>query len=237
MRFRPEGLIADRRRQLEFHDDRRRARRTAGQTAASQGGGDRMTTTTAPTPAHGRRRSVLDATGVTMRFGGLTARSATSTSTVNEGEIVGLIGPNGAGKTTFFNCLTGLYVPTEGTVALQGQRPAAQAPPGHRGGHRPHLPEHPAVRQHDRPGERPRRAPHPDQGEPLSALLRGPGFKRSEAEAPRAQPGNSSSSSASAGSPTTSPATCPTATSASSRSPAPWPATRGSSSSTSPPPA
>ncbi|MGK5733999.1 ABC transporter ATP-binding protein [Streptomyces sp. URMC 124] len=40
--------------------------------------------------------------------------------TVHPHEIVGLIGPNGAGKTTFFNCLTGLYTPTEGTVTYKG---------------------------------------------------------------------------------------------------------------------
>ncbi|WP_407990816.1 ABC transporter ATP-binding protein [Kitasatospora sp. CMC57] len=68
------------------------------------------TTTSAP---------VLDARGVTMKFGGLTAVNNVDL-TVNAGEIVGLIGPNGAGKTTFFNCLTGLYVPTEGTVSYQG---------------------------------------------------------------------------------------------------------------------
>ena len=62
---------------------------------------------------------VLQAQGVTMRFGGLTAVRSVD-FTVNSGEIVGLIGPNGAGKTTFFNCLTGLYVPTEGTVAYKG---------------------------------------------------------------------------------------------------------------------
>ena len=45
---------------------------------------------------------LLQAEGVIMRFGGLTAVNNVD-MTVNEGEIVGLIGPNGAGKTTFFN--------------------------------------------------------------------------------------------------------------------------------------
>ncbi|WP_443046656.1 ABC transporter ATP-binding protein [Streptomyces sp. NBC_00247] len=81
-----------------------------------------VTTTTNTTenpgaPATGG--TVLDATGVTMRFGGLTAVRDVSL-TVDSGEIVGLIGPNGAGKTTFFNCLTGLYVPTEGKVSYKG---------------------------------------------------------------------------------------------------------------------
>ncbi|MGI5337316.1 ABC transporter ATP-binding protein [Streptomyces sp. CA-181903] len=61
---------------------------------------------------------VLTATGVTMRFGGLTAVRSVDL-TVHDRQIVGLIGPNGAGKTTFFNCLTGLYVPTQGTVVYR----------------------------------------------------------------------------------------------------------------------
>ncbi|GAB2838817.1 ABC transporter ATP-binding protein [Streptomyces deserti] len=65
-------------------------------------------------------QTVLDARGVTMRFGGLTAVRNVDLQ-VNSGEIVGLIGPNGAGKTTFFNCLTGLYIPTEGEVRYKGQ--------------------------------------------------------------------------------------------------------------------
>nr|WP_308798261.1 ABC transporter ATP-binding protein [Streptomyces sp. UH6] len=69
-----------------------------------------MTTTTNATTT-----KVLDVSGVTMKFGGLTAVREVDLA-VNSGEIVGLIGPNGAGKTTFFNCLTGLYVPTSGTV-------------------------------------------------------------------------------------------------------------------------
>lgn len=80
-----------------------------------------MSTLEAPTVAHEvGHKVVLEAANVTMRFGGLTAVNDVS-MTVHDGEIVGLIGPNGAGKTTFFNCLTGMYIPTEGTVKLGGE--------------------------------------------------------------------------------------------------------------------
>ena len=79
-----------------------------------------MTVTETPGSTPGTSRElVLEASGVTMRFGGLTAVDNVSMK-VHEGEIVGLIGPNGAGKTTFFNCLTGMYIPTEGRVTLNG---------------------------------------------------------------------------------------------------------------------
>ena len=74
-------------------------------------------TTEAPTTGGSR---VLEATGVTKRFGGLTAVGGVDFH-VGEGEIVGLIGPNGAGKTTFFNCLTGLEVPDAGTISYRGK--------------------------------------------------------------------------------------------------------------------
>ena len=80
-----------------------------------------MTTTThdRPSAPAASGKAVLEATGVIMRFGGLTAVNNVNLR-VNEGEIMGLIGPNGAGKTTFFNCLTGMYKPTEGEVKFQG---------------------------------------------------------------------------------------------------------------------
>ncbi len=55
---------------------------------------------------------------VTIRFGGLTAVSELNLS-VGGGELSGLIGPNGAGKTTVFNLITGVYQPTEGTIAFK----------------------------------------------------------------------------------------------------------------------
>ncbi|MDR2567653.1 MAG: ABC transporter ATP-binding protein [Bifidobacteriaceae bacterium] len=69
---------------------------------------------------HTDRGVLLQASHVTMRFGGLTAVDDVSAQ-IHHGEIVGLIGPNGAGKTTFFNCLTGLYKPTSGEVRLKGK--------------------------------------------------------------------------------------------------------------------
>ncbi len=63
---------------------------------------------------------VLDAKGVTKRFGGLSALSAVDFE-LEEGKIASIIGPNGAGKTTFFNVFTGIYVPEEGTVTFRGR--------------------------------------------------------------------------------------------------------------------
>ena len=65
--------------------------------------------------------SLLEATGITKRFSGITALDDVSI-TVEEGESVGLIGPNGAGKTTFFNCLLGLLRPEAGRVDVRRAR-------------------------------------------------------------------------------------------------------------------
>jgi branched-chain amino acid transport system ATP-binding protein len=64
---------------------------------------------------------VLEARKVTRRFGGLVAVREVDFQ-VSEGQIIGLIGPNGAGKTTFFNCITGMFAPSEGEVLFDGRR-------------------------------------------------------------------------------------------------------------------
>src|ERR1700694_2806177 len=62
---------------------------------------------------------LLEARGVSKRFGGLTALNNVDFE-LEEGRIASIIGPNGAGKTTFFNVFTGLYVPEEGAVRFRG---------------------------------------------------------------------------------------------------------------------
>jgi branched-chain amino acid transport system ATP-binding protein len=71
--------------------------------------------------------TVLEARGVTVRFGGLTALADVSL-TVPPHSIVGLVGPNGAGKTTLFGVLSGILNPTHGSVVLQGND-VTHAPP------------------------------------------------------------------------------------------------------------
>lgn len=64
---------------------------------------------------------------VGIQFGGLKAVSNVNME-INKGELIGLIGPNGAGKTTFFNLLTGVYIPTEGSISLNGDNLNKLAP-------------------------------------------------------------------------------------------------------------
>ncbi|MCL2128600.1 MAG: ABC transporter ATP-binding protein [Treponema sp.] len=64
--------------------------------------------------------TVLKLDDLTMQFGGVLAVDNLSVE-VNRGEIVALIGPNGAGKTTAFNCVTGVYEPSNGRVTLHNE--------------------------------------------------------------------------------------------------------------------
>jgi len=80
--------------------------------------------TAVPMPPHRRAPEgysgpILQATGLTKRYGGLVANSDID-FTVNHGELRGIIGPNGAGKTTFFKMLTCEVPPTSGTIMFEG---------------------------------------------------------------------------------------------------------------------
>jgi len=71
---------------------------------------------------------ILQLDHVSKRFGGLLAVDDVSFN-VAKGEVFALIGPNGAGKTTLFNCITGIFSPTEGRLVFEGRDVA---------GHKPH---------------------------------------------------------------------------------------------------
>jgi branched-chain amino acid transport system ATP-binding protein len=71
--------------------------------------------------------AILRVSGLTKRFGGLVAVDNVSFD-VPAGEVFALIGPNGAGKTTLFNCITGIYKPTLGTVTFR-DRDLTGSPP------------------------------------------------------------------------------------------------------------
>ena len=77
---------------------------------------------------------MLSVTALTMRFGGLKAVDTLSFE-ARAGDITAVIGPNGAGKTTVFNCITGFYRPTTGTIVLthpDGGTFPLERMPGHR---------------------------------------------------------------------------------------------------------
>jgi len=63
--------------------------------------------------------ALLDVENLSIEFGGLKAVENFNLS-LEKGELIAIIGPNGAGKTTIFNMLTGIYVPTSGSIKLEG---------------------------------------------------------------------------------------------------------------------
>ncbi|MBR2329274.1 MAG: ABC transporter ATP-binding protein, partial [Clostridia bacterium] len=74
-------------------------------------------------------KNVLKLDHITMQFGGVVAVNDLSME-VNEHVIVALIGPNGAGKTTAFNCVTGVYEPTNGMISFYGEPMVCNHPQG-----------------------------------------------------------------------------------------------------------
>jgi ABC-type branched-subunit amino acid transport system ATPase component len=71
--------------------------------------------------------AVLETTGLTKAFGGVTAVDGASVE-FPLGKVSALIGPNGSGKTTFFNCVTGMIRPDSGRVRYQGHDITGRAP-------------------------------------------------------------------------------------------------------------
>jgi branched-chain amino acid transport system ATP-binding protein len=65
--------------------------------------------------------TILDVKDLVKDFGGLRAVDTLNLS-IQQGQILGLIGPNGAGKSTVFNCIAGVYAPTEGEVFFDGRK-------------------------------------------------------------------------------------------------------------------
>ena len=103
--------------------------------------------------------NALELRGVTQLFGALAALSDV-TLTVRPGERRAVLGSNGAGKTTLFNCVTGDFLPTSGTIRFFGEDvthfPAARAHPPRPA---PHLPDLAAVHRADRARQRLSRLP------------------------------------------------------------------------------
>ncbi len=75
------------------------------------------------------KKTILKVDHVTMQFGGVVAVNDLNLD-VKEGELVALIGPNGAGKTTAFNCITGVYEPTNGAIWFNGEKVIENHPRG-----------------------------------------------------------------------------------------------------------
>src|SRR5882672_9051723 len=73
-----------------------------------------------------RNHLTIDARGVTIRFGNLTAVNRASL-TVSQGEVFGLLGPNGSGKTTLIRGLCGLLPFAEGSATVLGHDVAREA--------------------------------------------------------------------------------------------------------------
>jgi len=71
--------------------------------------------------------ALLEVKNLGISFGGLRAVDDLNMS-IEEGSLVGLIGPNGAGKTTAFNLLTGVYLPNDGMILLEGKSIVGKKP-------------------------------------------------------------------------------------------------------------
>jgi branched-chain amino acid transport system permease protein len=115
MIFRPQGLLPSRQRAAELAPEAA-APDAVGVVAPQEAEtvGDVFVAPAAPVGD-----ALLELNDVTIRFGGIVALQNMS-MTIPSGSIFGMIGPNGAGKTTLFNCVTGVYQPTDGDIRVGG---------------------------------------------------------------------------------------------------------------------
>ena len=91
--------------------------------------------------------SYFRAENISLHFGGLKAVDAVSFA-VEKGEILSIIGPNGAGKSSIFNLISRIYTPTSGKIFFEDQDITEVPAYGiAQTRHRPHVPEHRAVRE------------------------------------------------------------------------------------------
>jgi branched-chain amino acid transport system permease protein len=98
----------------------RRVKPAEGVVAVEAGSAADAVATAATSAGQGTATDLLTAHGVLMQFGGLKALNDVNL-VVKRGTIHGLIGPNGSGKSTMMNVLTGIYVPTAGTISFAGE--------------------------------------------------------------------------------------------------------------------
>ncbi|PYM93686.1 MAG: ABC transporter ATP-binding protein [Candidatus Rokuibacteriota bacterium] len=70
---------------------------------------------------------LLEVRNVSLSFGGINALQNVHVG-IAEGETLAIIGPNGSGKTSLFNCITGIYHPTAGSIAFRGESLLGRSP-------------------------------------------------------------------------------------------------------------
>ena len=119
---------------------------------------------------------------VNLRFGGISVLHDVG-FTVEPGQIFGLVGPNGAGKTSLFNCISGHYRPSSGSITLDGEEMLGSTPArlARRGLARTF--QHPALQLHATVLENVLLGAHTRlPGGPLEWAVRGPRPRRSERE-------------------------------------------------------
>ena len=141
MLFRPQGLLPSRQRAAELAESTSSAAGMGATIAEEEdvvgevdAGPSTLEVPTdvdlseeAVTRATEAQEKVLVLRGCTMEFGGVRAMYMVSIE-VHKGQIFGIIGPNGAGKTTLFNCVTGVYRPTNGEIELDGESIVGKQP-------------------------------------------------------------------------------------------------------------